>query len=362
MPGRPIRTLVIDDSVFMRSVLKSAMEKAPSIEVIGSAQNGTEGFRKIKDLSPDVVTLDIEMPGMTGLEVLEAVMTDRPMPIVMVSTKTQKGAEMTFRALELGAVDYVAKPLEDKAIPTGGSISKRASLQQFQQDVIKAVESAFRVNRSLIGRPDKTRILTPRHAAIRTDGVVAIGISAGGPATLHKLLPVLPAEFPPIVLTQHMPADFTGPFAQRLNGGAKLTVKEAEAGDELVPGRLLIAPGDRHLMVGMRGRKRVAVLDSGPKVSGFRPSVDVLFESVGSVFGAHAIGLVMTGMGCDGAVGIKMLHEAGAKTLSQDQESSIVYGMPKAAFETGCIDQVVTLAEIPDVLVRLLKQAAKQPA
>jgi len=360
--SNPIRTLVIDDSVFMRTMLKTAMGKAASIEVIGSAQNGTEGLKKIKDLKPDVVTLDIEMPGMTGLEVLETVMKERPIPIVMVSTKTQQGAEMTFQALELGAVDYVAKPLAVQKGGSNGVASKQPSLQSFQQKVIKAVEAAFASNRSLIGHQDKTRILTPRKGAIRTDGVVAIGISAGGPATLHKLMPVLPAEFPPIVLTQHMPADFTGPFAARLNAEAKLTVKEAESGDELIPGRLLLAPGDLHLKVASRGKKRVAVLDKGPKVSGFRPSVDVLFESVRTVFGANSIGLVMTGMGNDGAVGIKMLHEAGAKTLSQDQDSSIVYGMPKAAFETGCVDQVVSLAEIPDALVRLLKQADKQPA
>ena len=344
MPS-PIRTLVVDDSVFMRTVLKNALSRSPDIEVIGSAQNGREALDRIQELKPDVVTLDIEMPGLTGLEVLERVMKSDPLPVVMVSTKTQEGAQMTFDALDLGAVDYVAKPLADR----------QASLQGFQEKVIRAVRSAFASNRKRIGRGDPTRVIRPRSCPLRTDGiVVAIGISAGGPATLHKLIPNIPSPFPPIVLTQHMPADFTGPFAKRLDAIAAIAVKEAEEGDELLPSRLLIAPGSRHLRVGRRGKGACAVLDGGPKVSGFRPSVDVLFTSVAETFGCNAIGLVMTGMGSDGADGVRAMKKAQAHTLSQDQESCIVYGMPKAAFETGCVDRVVSLAEIPEVLVQAL--------
>lgn len=345
MASTPIRVLVVDDSVFMRTVLKNALSRSNDTEVIGSAQNGTEALEKIEKLTPDVVTLDIEMPGLTGLEVLARVMKERPLPVVMVSTKTQKGAQMTFDALDLGAVDYVAKPLADR----------KASLQGFQEKVIQAVKAANAVNRSRLGKGSQMRILRPRTASLQTDGiVVAIGISAGGPATLHKLIPSIPNPFPPIVLTQHMPADFTGPFAKRLAAIAEIEVKEAENGDELVPSRLLVAPGSHHLRVTKRRNGYYVALDDGPKVSGFRPSVDVLFSSVVASYGDGAVGLIMTGMGCDGAQGIRELKQAGSCTLAQDQESSIVYGMPKAAFDTGCVDRVVSLAEIPDALVRML--------
>lgn len=353
MTDRPIRTLVVDDSVFMRAMLKKALSRAANIEVIGSAQNGTEALKKIGDLKPDVVTLDIEMPGLSGLDVLERVMKDAPIPIVMVSTKTQEGAEMTFQALELGAVDYVAKPLADKS----------ASLQRFQEKVVHAVETAFKANRHRLGGMGKRKILRPRAATIDTaDRVVAIGISAGGPATLHELLPMFPKDFPPVVLAQHMPAGFTAPFAERLNRTAAIEIKEAASRDVLEPGRLYLAPGDRHLRIVKQGATMRLMLDKGAKMSGFRPSVDVLFHSVAATFGDRAIGLVMTGMGSDGAQGIRDLRAAGAKTLAQDCESSIVFGMPKAAADTGCVDQVVALAEIPDILVRLLRSPAASTA
>lgn len=353
MPAPRIRTLIVDDSVFMRTVLKSALGRCSSLEIIGSAQNGIEALKKIRTLKPDVVTLDVEMPGLDGIEVLRRVMKECPLPVVMVSTKTQAGAKLTFEALELGAVDYVAKPLGEKG----------SSLEGFQEKVIRAVETAFASNRSRLGRADATKVLRPRSTGIHTDGyVVAIGISAGGPATLHKLIPCLPKTFPPIVLTQHMPADFTGPFAQRLNGSCELEVKEAQDGDELIPGRLLLAPGDRHLKVVRRGNGFHVTLDTGPKVAGFRPSVDVLFHSVAATHAEKAVALVMTGMGCDGAEGIKILKRSGAKTMAQDQASSIVYGMPKAAAETGCVDRIVSLAEIPDALVKALAVEEPVPA
>ncbi len=345
MSDKPIRVLVTDDSVFMRTMLKNALGKAKDMEVVGSAQNGNEAIDRIKELKPDVMTLDIEMPGLDGIGVLKKVMKDSPMPIVMVSTKTQAGAKLTFEALELGAVDYVAKPLADKD----------ASLQSFQSSVVDAVRAAFSSNRNRLGKQDRLRIAPPRKANIQTEGiVVAIGISAGGPATLHKLIPLLPKEFPPIVLTQHMPADFTATFACRLNDTSQLEVREAASGDVLTSGTLLLAPGSHHLRIAKQGGKLVTRLDDGEKVSGFRPSVDALFKSVAAACNENAIGLVMTGMGFDGAEGIKTLKATGARTLSQDQESCIVYGMPKAAFQTGCVDQVVSLAEIPDVLIRML--------
>ena len=276
MVAKPIRTLVVDDSVFMRTILKGALEKAPNIEVIGTAQNGNEALEKVAKLKPDVMTLDIEMPGLDGIGVLEKVMADSPMPIVMISTKTQEGAKLTFDALELGAVDYVPKPLADKS----------ASLQGFREAVVRAVEAAFQVNRKRL-RPDGQKPLQrPNSTELDIEGrVIAIGISAGGPATLHKLIPVIPPGFPPIVVTQHMPADFTGPFAKRLDAASEITVCEAKTGETLEPGKLILAAGDRHLRVIKRGGGLCASLDDGPKVAGFRPSVDVLFESVAKTVG-----------------------------------------------------------------------------
>lgn len=337
----PIRVLIVDDSVFMRGMLKSALDSVKDIEIVGTAMNGTEGLKKILQLKPDVATLDVEMPGMTGLEVLETVMKEAPMPIVMVSTKTQKGAQFTLDALRKGAVGCIAKPLGEKS----------ATLQSFREEVLNAVRAAYESNRKIIGKTDDRVAPIAGLANVPKDAIVAIGISAGGPATLHRLLPALPANFPATVITQHMPADFTAPFAKRLNEEAAMTVKEAEEGDALRPGQVLIAPGSHHLKIEKHLGKLVCRLDNGPKVSGFRPSVDVLFTSISKVAGDRTVAIVMTGMGDDGSRGIRLLKEAGASTLAQDQESSIVFGMPKAAARTGFVDRVVGLADIPQALL-----------
>lgn len=342
----PTRVLIIDDSVFMRSMLKSALTDAENIEVVGTAMNGLDGYEKIKSLKPHVVTLDVEMPGMDGIDLLRRIMAESPLPVVMVSTKTQTGARATIDALRIGAVECVAKPLGDKS----------ATLESFRQRVIDAVNSAAASNRSRIGRKSDPIVGAPAVAGFPSDLVVAIGISAGGPATLHEMIPALPKEFPPLVITQHMPAGFTGPFAQRLSEGSKLDVKEAAEGDELRCGLALIAPGDRHLRIRRQGGALVAALDDGPKVSGFRPSVDVLFESVAATVADHAVGVIMTGMGCDGSVGVRLLKKVGAHTIAQDKETSVVYGMPKAAFETGCIDHVLPLPQIPHGMITAIRE------
>lgn len=335
-----IRVLIVDDSVFMRGMLKGAMEDVADIEVIGTAMNGNDGLKKIESLNPDVVTLDVEMPGLTGLQVLEQVMKKRPTPVVMVSTKTQKGAAITLEALQLGAVDYVAKPLGEKS----------ATLQSFREDVLNAVRAAAASNRSRLGMKDAAVSAAAGFVGTPPDVIVAIGISAGGPATLHKFIPAIPQDFPPIVVTQHMPADFTGPFCKRLNDVANLSVKEAETGDVLRPGTLHLAPGAFHMKVEKRSGRFRIVLDDGPKVSGFRPSVDVLFTSLAEAAGDRVVAIVMTGMGNDGSIGIQRLKERGAITLAQDQASSIVYGMPKAAFDTGAVDRQVALRDVPAAL------------
>ena len=342
----PTRVLIVDDSVFMRSMLKSALADAPDIEVIGTAQNGIDGLKKILSLKPDVITLDIEMPGMDGIEVLRRVMKECPLPVVMVSTKTQKGAQATLDALQLGAVDYVAKPLGEKS----------ATLESFRGQVIHAVEAAAQSNRRRLGHPAESIPSIESMADIPRGVVIALGISAGGPVTLHEMIPAIPKQFPPIVITQHMPAGFTAPFAKRLNRLSSVEVKEAEEGDALEAGRVLIAPGGSHLRVKKSAMKKLAAtLDGGPKVSGFRPSVDVLFESVATTVGNRSVGVIMTGMGSDGAVGVRLLKAKGGSTIAQDRETSIVYGMPKAAFETGKVDRVVPLQEILVAIVEAVE-------
>ena len=342
------RVLIVDDSVFMRTVLKSALSAADDIDVIATAQNGTEGIKKIAELKPDVVTLDVEMPGLDGLQVLERVMKERPLPVVMVSTKTQQGAQTTFDALQLGAVDYVAKPVGDKSATLGG----------FRDKVVKAVRTAAASNRGLLG--DKATAVSPITGGGDTPQgvVIGIGISAGGPATLHKMIPAIPTNTPPIVITQHMPAEFTGSFAKRLNQAARIEVKQAEQGDALAPGCALLAPGSHHLRVAKRSGQLIANLDDGPKVSGFRPAVDVMFESIATSVGPLAVAVVMTGMGCDGSVGVQMIKKKGGATLTQDQATSIVYGMPKAAFETGCVDRVEPLDRIPAAIYEMMRRTA----
>lgn len=350
----PIRVLVVDDSVFMRSILKDAMLHADGIEVIGSAQNGTEAVNMILSMRPDVVTLDVEMPGLTGIEVLDRVMKTAPTPIIMVSTKTQQGAKTTVEALTRGAIECVAKPLAG----TGGS-----TLHAFREKVIRAIRTAASSRRRNLGGLTARKpadVALPR--ALADDAVVAIGISAGGPQSLHQILPAIPPSFPPILITQHMPAGFTGPFAERLNGVCKCRVKEAATADILAPGTIYVAPGHAHLRVVPRGVKLAIHLSDGPKISGFKPSVDAMFDSLLAVAPARTVAVVMTGMGSDGAAGLKKLKEYGAQTISQDQETSIVYGMPKVAAETGCVDQIVPLHEIPRAIATALQRLCASSA
>ncbi len=346
----PIRVLIIDDSVFMRAMLKDALSQIPNLEIVGTAPNGSDGLQKILCLKPDVVTLDIEMPGMSGLELLDQLAKDRPTAVVVVSTKTQAGAATTVEALRRGAVDYVPKPLGDKGV----------TLEAFRERVIQAVLAAAASNRSNLTRAHA--ITSPPVSDLPLDAIVAIGISAGGPATLHQMLPAIPKRFPPILITQHMPAGFTAAFAERLDSECQVQVKEAEHGDELLAGRALIAPGDFHLRITERGRKLIASTSNGPKVSGFRPSVDAMFDSLASCAGQRTVAIVMTGMGNDGSAGIKLLKQAGAYTIAQDQASSVVYGMPKAAAETGCIDRIASLSDIPAAIADGLRSLLSSPS
>ncbi len=348
MSKRKKRVVIVDDSVFMRTMLKLAVNKRPDFEVVGVGENGEQGLELIRSLRPDAVTLDIEMPGLTGLEVLERVGKNNKTPIVVVSTKTKKGADITMQALERGAFTCVAKPVA----AVGGT-----SMQAFQSEVITAIESALASNSGAlqtIGPVANTGSTQTNNAMIG-----AIGISAGGPATLHKIIHALPATFPAMVLTQHMPADFIPAYVTRLDDLCPMKVKLACDRDMLKPGQLLIAPGTHHLRVVKIGNHFRIALDDGPKVSGFKPSVDVMFSSLAECAGANVVSLVMTGMGFDGADGTKRLKEAGAFCMAQDKKTSIVFGMPKAAISTNCVDRVVALPNIPSALELAF---AQQPA
>ena len=331
------RIVIIDDSVFMRTMLRLALQRHADMEVVGEADNGVSGLELIRTRRPAAVTLDIEMPGLTGLEVLDRLFATRRVPVVVVSTKTQRGAQTTLEAMRRGAITCVAKP-----------VGAGSAMQDFQDQVIAALRTALCSNTQAIG--DSTTVQRPTRSPASNGVVIAIGISAGGPPTLHKLLPALPADFPPVLITQHMPEAFLPPFARRLDESCAMRVKVAADGDALEQGRILIAPGSHHLRVRRKGRGLAVVLDGGPKVSGFRPSVDVMFSCLAEHAGSKVAAIVLTGMGNDGSKGIVALKQAGAVTLAQDQASSVVYGMPKAARDTGAVDRVVSLDQVPQAL------------
>jgi two-component system chemotaxis response regulator CheB len=339
---KPVRVLIIDDSATIRRLLRAILARDPEIEVVGEAPEPAVARQMIRDLNPDVLTLDVEMPNMTGLEFLEKIMRLRPMPVVMVSTLTQRGAETTLEALELGAVDYFAKPTENVA----------AALETSATEIANKVKSAARAR----VRASKPRA-PPRAQAARdylpSDKIVAIGSSTGGVEALITVLSAFPENCPPIVITQHMPGQFTTTFAQRLARISGLKVQEADDGAVLDVGRVYLAPGgEAHLEIHGRTSFRCRLLHT-ELVNGHRPSVDVLFQSVARCAGKDALGVILTGMGRDGAVGLKAMRDAGASTLGQDEASSVIYGMPRAAFELGAVESQLPLDRIGPEIVRL---------
>ncbi|MDA8231629.1 MAG: chemotaxis response regulator protein-glutamate methylesterase [Magnetospirillum sp.] len=336
-----IRVLVVDDSALMRQILASLLASDPSIEVVGTAPDPMVAREKIKLLNPDVLTLDVEMPRMDGLAFLEKVMTLRPMPVVMVSSLTDAGAEATVRALELGAVDVFCKPAD----AGGGWAAHGRELI----DKVKAAAAA-RVH-CFTRQPPPGRALAVGAGA--EDMLVAVGSSTGGVEALRQILTALPANSPPVVMAQHIPARFSASFAYRVDAAADIRVKEAEDGDRLTPGLALIAPGDRHLSVRRQGGALVARVEDGPLVGGHKPSVNVLFHSVAETCGARAVGVILTGMGRDGAEGLLAMRNAGAATIGQDESSCVVYGMPRAARDIGAVETELPLSRIPEGILRL---------
>lgn len=344
----PIRVLVIDDSAFMRKMISEILASDSRINVIDTARNGEDGLKKIQALSPDVVTLDVEMPVMDGLTTLGRMMESKPLPVIMLSSLTQRGANQTFQAISMGAVDFIEKP--------SGSIS--LDIEKIKDELISKVLTA-----------SKVKLTKPKfiHKSIETlnkiqpysKSVVAIGTSTGGPKALQAVLQALPKGFPaPILIVQHMPPRFTKSLAERLDQTSNLNVKEAVHGDILKNGTAYVAPGDYHMRARQVGMSIAIELSQDDHVQGHRPSVDVLFRSVGKLKSINKIAVVLTGMGRDGSKGIQYLKEQDDTSfvIAESKESSIVYGMPGAAVETGCVDRVTHLEEVSRDLNDLLKQ------
>jgi two-component system chemotaxis response regulator CheB len=350
---RRIRVLIVDDSAVVRQTLAEVLASDPEISVMGTAPDPYVAAEKIRGEVPDVITLDVEMPRMDGLTFLRKIMTQHPMPVVICSSLTDEGAVTTLRALEYGAVDVILKP----------RIGARQFLEENRIRLLDAVKAAARARVERL-RPAAAppapkltadavlRRAEPDGLIHTTEKVVVIGASTGGTEAIRAMLEVLPIDAPGIVIVQHMPEHFTKAFAQRLDGICQVKVKEAEQNDSVVPGQVLIAPGNRHTLLRRSGARYFVEVKDGPLVCRHRPSVDVLFRSAARYAGPNAVGVIMTGMGDDGAQGMLELKEAGALTIAQDEASCVVFGMPKEAIRKGAVGRVLPLALIPPALVR----------
>ena len=341
-----IRVLTVDDSALMRQVLATLLSKDPGIEVVGSAPDPFIAREKIKALNPDVITLDVEMPKMDGLTFLEKLMKGHPMPVVMVSSLTEAGCQTTMRALELGAVDFITKP----------KIDLREGMEEIAQDLIEKVKAAAQAKvrgkggDSGVGGKGVAALLTSSMIKT-TDTIIAIGSSTGGTEAVKDVLIALPPNTPPILITQHMPERFTKTWADRMNTLCRISVKEAEDGDSVLPGHALVAPGGYHMTLVRSGARYTVRINQDPPVNRHRPSVDVMFASVAQYAGANAVGVILTGMGGDGAKEMLTMKQAGAFTIAQDEASCVVFGMPKEAIKLGGVDKILPLAEIPAAIV-----------
>lgn len=355
-----VRILVVDDSPFMRKSLQKMLEEAPDLKVVATARDGIDALEKIEEHKPDIVTLDIEMPRMDGLTCLKKIMATHPLPVLMVSSLTQEGAQATLDALSIGALDFIPKE----------SSFATMSIMQIQQDLQEKVRRLAASPRfhprppaePPAARPAPARPAIPAPAPIPAGGtlpssptaeLLVIGSSTGGPKALQDILPALPADLPvPCLIVQHMPSTFTRPFADRLDGLCQVHVKEAEQGEPLKAGTVYIAPGGIHMLYGARGPKGCVELSPEPVSSLHRPSVDVLFQSVADQYRGPVLAAILTGMGADGAKGMEQLKRKGAYTLAESEESCVVYGMPRAAVERGCVDVIAPLPDIAGHLRR----------
>lgn len=338
-----IRVLVVDDSALMRGLLTEMINSAPDMEVVGAAPDAPTAREMIKVLNPDVLTLDVQMPKMDGLEFLERLMRLRPMPVVMVSAYTQAGSDTTLKALELGAIDFIGKPRADSA----------KTMEIYAEELVEKIRAAkgARLRRQVMKSeiapavvPSAIGSLAGRPAS--SGKIIFVGASTGGTEAIKEFLLGIPADCPPILIVQHMPESFTGSFARRLDSLCQPTVVEAKGNEKLEPGKVFIAPGHSHLQVKRSASGLVTELLATPPVNRHRPSVDVLFDSAAAVVGRQAVGVILTGMGKDGAQGLMRMRQAGARTLGQDEASCVVYGMPREAFLVGAVEEQCPLDEM----------------
>jgi len=338
-----IRVVVVDDSAFVRQALSRMLGAAPDIEVVGTASDGLEGYEKVRELHPDVVTLDVKMPRLGGLEALERIMAECPVPVLLLSSLTSEGADVTLRGLELGAMDFVDK----------SSVQGHMNLLSLSEELLAKVRALAGVRVGLrsglgeaIGEPRR-----PPEPGAEAE-VVAIGTSTGGPPALTTIIPRLPVGFSSAILVvQHMPVGFTRSLAERLNARSRVPVREAADGERLERGVVLVGPAGRHMKVRRRGSVARVWLDDEPRAALHRPSVDVLMASVAKAFGPRTLGIVLTGMGSDGVEGLRAIRAAGGRTLAESEETCVIYGMPKAAVEAGVVDQSVPLSRIADEIL-----------
>jgi two-component system chemotaxis response regulator CheB len=356
MANKTIRVLVVDDSALVRQILVEVLNKAPDVEVVGTASDPFMARDRIKELNPDVLTLDVEMPRMDGLTFLSNLMRLRPMPVVMVSSLTEKGADTTLKALELGAVDFVSKPKIDLA----------GTLADFGDEILSKIRIAASARVHARSAPVTPTRVAPKFSAdaiipagnngkmLRTtDRIIAIGASTGGTEAIREVLTGLPADCPAIVIAQHIPEAFSLPFTRRMDSLAAMSVVEPTDGQYIMAGHVYIAPGGKHLLVERDGARYLCRLNNGPPVNRHCPSVDVLFRSVAQNVGPNAVGVILTGMGDDGARGLKEMLDAGARTMAQDEASSVVWGMPGAAVKMGGAQDILPLGRVAENIMRL---------
>ncbi|MDD5435003.1 MAG: chemotaxis response regulator protein-glutamate methylesterase [Nitrospira sp.] len=347
--SNPIKVMVVDDSAFMRRAIVGMLNTDPAIQVVGEAFNGEDALKKIKTLQPDIITMDIEMPIMTGLEALRVIMKENPIPVIMVSSLTEEGAKETIKALEYGAVDYIPKHIT-------GNI---AGIINIKEELVKKIKmlGMKKLKITLPSGTDKIYSTIERSSSQSRSriNVVVIGASTGGPKSLQEVIPRLPKDLPcGVLLIQHMLPLFTAPFAERMNELSQVEVREAKDGDAVKPGLVLIAPGGSHMTVKkMRGGDAYVKLSKEPPML-HMPSVDIGMSSVAEAFTEHTLGVILTGMGQDGKEGMMAIRKAKGRTIAQDEETSVIFGMPKAAIESGCVDKIVPLGNMAEEIVNAL--------
>jgi two-component system chemotaxis response regulator CheB len=363
--GNKTRVLVVDDSAFMRKVLQTIITADPQLEVCGEARDGRDAVTQTEVLKPDVISMDINMPHMDGLQATEIIMSSNPRPILIVSSESKEGAEVTLKALELGAIDFVAKPSGGIDLDMSSvkeelcrklkmaakvRVVRTATRSKLQHEVASSsprVEPASRAEASKSGDNGLQEVRAAVNAAAKGAGkfpIVVLASSTGGPATLMKFIPYFPKDFPgAVILVQHMPGNFTSQFSTQLAEASQIKVKEAEAGEIIVPGQLYVCPGSHHLRVSPTGR---ISLDDGPRVGGYRPCADLTFESTAEYAGPMTIGVILTGMGNDGSKGVQTIRSVGGHVIAQDESTAVIFGMPQEAIKTGAVDQVLPIENI----------------